>query len=208
MTMMTVTTVNYFRPFWGHICYPAGHSAEFILDFESSGYSKTSPLRTLKGSLRQWIYVETWCFVRSLEKPALNFRPRVCLTFCPCAWKRVLFLHWFLPTRFLDVYPWALIVPAQQTTWCCRYNKVTTMGPGQALMWGISSKPINTLQYGLGHQRMAWSVLHLCHMLANIPMQCVCPCLHCYAPRNMLTSKSWATSNQQASRNLEKYWDI
>ncbi|CAK8998477.1 unnamed protein product [Durusdinium trenchii] len=29
-----------------------------------------------------------------------------------------------------------------------RYNKVCTMGPGQALMWGISAKPINTLQFG------------------------------------------------------------
>lgn len=29
-----------------------------------------------------------------------------------------------------------------------RYSKVSTMGPGQALMWGISAKPINTVQYG------------------------------------------------------------
>jgi hypothetical protein len=30
-----------------------------------------------------------------------------------------------------------------------RYSKISTMGPGQALMWGISAKPINTIQYGL-----------------------------------------------------------
>mmetsp|Transcript_26835 Transcript_26835/g.63915 ORF Transcript_26835/g.63915 Transcript_26835/m.63915 type:complete len:368 (-) Transcript_26835:157-1260(-) len=29
-----------------------------------------------------------------------------------------------------------------------RYNKICTMGPGQALMWGISAKPVNTVQYG------------------------------------------------------------
>ena len=33
-----------------------------------------------------------------------------------------------------------------------RYHRIPTMGPGQALMWGISAKPLNTPQYGLGAQ--------------------------------------------------------
>ena len=51
-----------------------------------------------------------------------------------------------LPSRLCKMQPG--VTACLLAWWSLRYNKVSTMGPGQALMMGVATKPLNTVMYG------------------------------------------------------------